>query len=940
MSFEDYIDAPDCAFLFYVTISGLPWVWLSGECPSEWLTAGYIVIDGENYAPCPTLVLGDEVELEELVEPWAGVGETHELQFAIQMTGLNRGVAATEVSSSLVDTADPGLALLSSALSRGVTAVHVEDDIGAATTSIKVDVIGNFSAGGGTVHRGIEAMSYTGKNAGRRELTGLTRGLFGSMARAARASLEWVEESGEGGAYVSDHPTAMAGRVVSLWVAPGRLVDGEFVPYSDAAADDTKHDWLAFRGFVAAPAPIPSLLEMTITAQSLEGIMEYEVGHRLPKHMAGMPAHAWHRFYVGPDNWRIKWSWGLVNRSTSTQNYDEPRDEILQYGGSDITEGFYSLSEIQSAINETMATGTWGSDFTYGLITTDNDDGAPVISLVVGVYDASRTDENALTIIPSAGTIWQELGWTEMVITPETDEGSDYYSWTVEASRPLPALRIPAESTSRWIPYVQQSGQAFNLATGFLDDGGDQVPTFVQLGDEIFEVDADSTTTVGGQTIRYLRISRRGRYGSERYEHYVEKSPDLDREALNLKQVLGFPRTSYLRAMLYAICSGSGESSNGTYDQGWYDVGAYMDQNLVDIDQFELVSGLVDSKRDVCITEPITIADLFRGDLVATQVSVYSADGQLTCGVYELPNEAAASDAVELDHDCIITRAGIGFEIAESRIVNVIKATEVGYDHATGDSAENVTHRQGTSIKNWGAATPLELSMRNWSAAGQQETRAAIVDLANRMYALFSRPFPVTEFAISRAAKCWTVPLHALAALTHQAIPDTQAAEWGVSGILGRVLGRRLRIKHLSEDAIRGYLILALYGFRGDRLSEFCPTAYCTSITGGTRLVCTQHRFSNDDDPRTDPQYFKVGYQVRIYETGNESTAVNKQVNLVGTGHLDVSSTVYLTPPLVIEFAGYGTASYHEDQYKHCHFASNRVLTRNGGQQDPCFEYS
>ena len=924
----------DQCLLYAVHISGLPWIWTSGNLPSAW-GSSTLSYDSETYRASPTLLLPEQVEVEEIAEPWAGIAESTDLQVGILMSGMASGRDATPVGSSLSSSGDPILSAVCGSPFRGATGVHVTTDMTTTSTTLQLDDGTDFGSSG-EAYIGLETVRYTGVSSD--QLTGLTRGLYGSHAKAHRASHDSVEQTGDGGAYISDHPLVLSGRILSLFVCPGRLVDGRFVP--DGASLDASDNFLAWRGVITGYQFEGDLLSVTLTARSLTTLLEKEVGHFMPRHTGGYAQP--NVLYVGPDNWMVRAHWFFLTTSGTTvgTDLDVVVADRLQNSGGFLAEGFYNAGDVFHAIEYTIAQQTAGGAFADWtcFVRWSRDDDEPsrmTAKLHLGLLDATWNVEGAFRVVASGDTIWRELGWTDDVTAQQENPSGNNYQIVVEANRTRPRIHLPRESAGRWIPYQPGPGTAFDATTGLTTDGGASIPAFVRIEDEILRVNAFSSTTVNDQTVYYVDVDARGYFGSERYEHYVEAF-DATEEDLAIVQVVGLPSVSWPRALLYCLLSGSG--SDAGYDRLWWGLGPHVDSALVD------QSGIVDvatqvpqTLRSHCIVEPITIAELFRGDLVASQCSVHVSSGRLTCTPYRQVDEVAGLDASSLDHDSIATRHGVGLELAESRIVNEIIASNAGYDAATGQARATITHRNGTSTQTWGTASPVEIDMRGFP--GEESARSALVDMAQRMYALFARPFPIVRLPITRASLAWLTNLHDTVAVTHGAIPDAVSATWGVTDALGVVLAKSMRLRDSSSDAVRGFLTVALLAWRGWRHSRLCPCAYGTAIST-TTITTTRQHFGNSGDG-SDSSFFEAGHKVRVYQVGDESTAIDcSVVSTTSTSIVVDSSVAALTPPVIVEFSAYDTVDLPDAQLAHAYMSDDDHSLQTDGAAVRAFQYS
>lgn len=920
------------AMLFGVHISGLPWIWLSGPLPSSWGTTT-LSYGGETYTPSARLVIPDGLELEESAEPWAGIATAGDCSISIQLQGGGWSHDCTARGPTLTTVTDPIFAVICASQRRGACSQHVTTDLSSTDTAIQLEDASDFAAAG-LAFAGLETVSYSSIVSD--ALTGCTRGLYGSQARPMRASFESVEQTGDGGAWVADHPLVLAGRVLTLHAHPGRLVAGVFVP--DSAAYGDSSSILLWRGIVTGVELSADLGYATLGARSLLSLLDLEVGRVLPRHTAGH----WHPgvVYVGPDNRRVAFATDLNVDGVSFAILSVLMLRVstdLVYGGSTIAEGFYSVAQISAALSETNPD---LNGWKYQIQEFLDEDGERRCRFLATTRDSGWSENYTITLKAEPGTIWRELGWTQDATGTIEDVGggsATYWQVTIEADEPMCAARLPRESPGRWIPYTKSGGTDFDATPGPRDDDGVNVSAFVKLGDEILEVDAFSSTTLGSMTIYYAGVVGRGRFGSQIQEHYLAQGSSADERQLT--QVIGLPGVSWPRALLYLMRSGSGEASG--WSTMWWGCGPGVDADLVDETGIEDVSyELPATLRDHCVVETVSLADLFRGDLVLSQASLHMSDGQLTISPYRQIDEYEGLSALEVGLDHVATRKGVQLELSEGRIANVIRGTNGAFDAALGSGAVTVEHSHGTSTGTYGSATPVEIDLRG---CGSAESCVQILhDAAQRLYGLFCRPFPVLTLAIVDSSRVWSVGLHDLVSITHPGIPDAETASWGIEDELGLVLGRRVRVRDGSTEATRGSLLVALLRWRGWRHSRLCPCARVASIAGGSNeeLTCTANYYATTAAGH-DVTFFEAGDRVRLYQPGDESGAESRIIDSIAGDVITLTAGTALTAPVVVEFAGYNTASYQDRQYAHVHMCdSDRALRRSSGQDDDPYQWS
>ena len=923
MTFASRLTQPDLSLIFYVTISGLPYVWSTRSLPSTWGTTK-VTIDGETYNWSKRLILPDEMDVYVEAEPWAGVGSVGSLSFGVRLPGNESKDASS----------DPMMSILASSIHRGNAAVLIEDLSPTGTTAYVDDTTGWDASG--TIYLATETMTYSAKSA--LTFTGLTRGRWGSMARSSWASYESIEETGSGGAYLADHPLRFAGRLVRLWIGTGEMRDGVFVPYSSTVQGTEDRE--IYAGYISAWDYSDDLLSIEIETQSLDAVLSREVARHLPKGDVGI--HSGHIIFVCPDNWRVPFSWVGAG-----PDYLYMMSPILTTDGStEITEGFYHITQLTEYLARTMKAATdsisLGLDEHYHISINQDDDGtwktwveatSDSASPPVGNWSAYSLWIHARWY-GETNSIWRELGFSQNAYSGPPDESVLNAWWQVMSDRGVPAVRLPAGVANRWVPYSPLLDD-FDSAPGWTDDSGNTIDGFALIGEEIVSFSAVSSTTVLGNTVHYLELSGRGMMGTHHDELYIEaKGAETERETIT--QVLAFPNVSAGRVLTYLLCSGSGtKGSNGTYDQGWRDCGAYVNEDVIDVSAMEKLST---EERHCCVIEATELREVIASEFTLIQAYTlprYTTRYQLTAKRFTSPNETAATD-LTIDHTRISTRHEFRPRVSEDRIVNVIRATNLGYDHGTGDAAENRTHRDGTSTATWGAAEPLDIDMR-W-VYDLREATDVIESATQQIYALFSRPMLDLEVALAYATDAWLTEIGDLVEISHDILPKMLSVGWGQTSLRGIVYSVCPQYRSLSEDTARGILRILCAGYSGQRFGYFAPSVRVNAIDGSaTVLTCDDHYWSHEDDDK-DVEYYAASYRVRLYNPGNEGSAETRTilgVTLSGTpdaSQIRLTAATALSVPIIVEFAGYSDASYQAAQYTFVHMSDDdRKLDKASG---------
>jgi len=914
MTFAAHISDPDLALLFYVRISGLPYVWSNAALPTEWTGGTAVVsIGGETYTHQSTLLLGDDLEIAYKAEPWAGIGSSGELDLAFQLRANQNDAASS----------DPWLGITTSSIFRDDVAVLTADATAAATT-LYVDDSSGFSSPG-VLYAGLETITYTGTGVFPFDgivFTGCGRGGFGSMATIHTADQDQVQEVGQGGPYVASHPLTLSGRIVTVYAATGYLHNGTWVPHGTAITDADSR--VVFRGILDNWELSDDLHEVQIRCSDLTRVLDEPVMQRYPRAYGNSNG----AIYVGPDNNELSWSWSHVDVNAV---YNQPLEDTT---GSEVSEGFYTIDQISAYVNATIQAydSPPEADVSYTVEIEHDPDYGAFEDGRIRIRVAANTDETpsppgeyksksfGLIVDNAVPCFWRELGFTEsMSVSGTLGRNSTVYNWELHGNRGLPAFRLPEGEKTRWLPLIGHRGLDFDPQPGWLDEEGDAAPGFALVGkSEIVAFDDFDDYTLKGIDIPYIDVSRRGAFGTvydeEVYYEYNSRGIDSGKP-IDIRQVFGIENVDIMTAMLYAITSGSGEDSNGSYDYGWVGAGAYVDDSLIDATSFLDVGCLSDSTRGFVVTETTPIRDLIASELALLQSQLLPKSNGTTYALhaakYAPPAEVETVGAA-LDHSNISTAYGVGFERGEGRIANHIVAKNIGYDPAKKTAEEKLTWKNGTSVGTWGLAEAIAFDMRYIEDTAR--ARSVVFDYAQNVTALFGAPFPVLEVGVTRAEDVWLVDVGDLVSLTHSGIPNGITPGWGFP----------------SE----WQWAPCMYG-----------SAVATTTDPDDTIVVDDHYFSHDEDDE-DYEYFAVSMRVRLYEAGNESTAEETYISEINVGGVDLTEIVLgnatsLTAPIVIEFDDYDDADIEDAQKKYVYMSDDneRTLDIAGGETERAFVY-
>jgi len=301
----------------------------------------------------------------------------------------------------------------------------------------------------------------------------------------------------------------------------------------------------------------------------------------------------------------------------------------------------------------------------------------------------------------------------------------------------------------------------------------------------------------------------------------------------------------------------------------------------------------------------------------------------------------AVSPVAAMDHTSIssLTGQGIAWDRSSDRIVNVLKGENLGFDHGSGFVAERITWRNGTSTGTWGAAEPLEIDMTGFRNA--QEARARFESVAQTVFSNWGQPFLTLAWDVTQAALVWLVDINDVVSITHDAVPKVAGVGRGVTDLLVRVYGRDAIYRQIGAGGVRGRLYGWTGGSTGNRYSQWAPSAYGSTVGGSPSGidVTVDASYYSDATESNDVTYFAAGYQVRLYNPGNEGGAEIRTIDSIAGNMITLTSATTLSAPVVVEFADYDNASTTAAQQRYLYLSDgDRVINKSSGS-DRAFYY-
>jgi len=928
----------------YVTISGLPYVWSNREIPSEWEVApgsDTVVIGGETYAWQRTLITDSAfATIAQSVNATGGVGITGDHTFRFTVAGD-------------IDSADDvwlGLAYANSiASSAEVVTRALETLTPDETADYEVQDASGFDASG-LVHAATEAISYASKTTGGAEsLDTLTRGAYESQPLHHLGGDDMAEWGALGGApFVSTHAVAWQGRTVRLWLAPGRLDSGSFVPKSSAIRGT--EDLEAFGGISDRIRPAAGGTIVEVTAFGLLHLLVGELATRLPRAIAGLPDGR--RVQIAEDNRTLHWTWTFLAQSV-VSNVVHVNAEDLVVGSSPVAQanGLYPMAEINRTIQDTLRNGANPStltSLTYWLSLNDNK-----AVLEFSAPPSSAGQLWSLTINASIGdSFWRELGFEGIIQVEPVTVGARSV-WIFEAQKALPTFRLPAGDLTRRIHYHTPTGPDLQVTT-WKDAADNTIDGAVSVGDKEVVTFASLGTEEG---FNYLQISERAKYGSFSDEEiYIEWNPNTGKQkSMELVQGIGFDGLGDFRAALNLLLGGSGVDgfNDATYDKGWRGSGAFIDADLIDIDSFEELDDLTQPPKgrdNRFISSPTDLRAWLHAMMIESQAfplaTWSSSDGRFKLRARQAKpvRESDRADAHVIDRSVTWTGGPdkIDVEIDQGMLVNAA-TVRVGLNNADGKWTQELQSTASNSIGTWGRKDRFDFEIGSISDPIVANMEA--IDLLGSIYRSLAIPYAILSIPIADP-ESWGWQLFDAVVVTHPSVPKRLSSGRGITDVLGTIVGKTDIYRGAVTEAIRSMLRVLIVDYGGSRWSTYAPSCRGT-VVGGQRVEDIEdHAFSRLTGPLDASHFAEVDFACRIYKRGDESTAVERQVTAFNLASSDLSwlefnSAFGLTGEVVVEFVGYIVSTIQDGQRVRV-FMSNAdgKLDKSAGTPDLAYKYS
>lgn len=967
MSFRTLIGTSGLCKFHYMRISGLPFIWSTVPLPSEWESApGEIMIGEETYTHHATLAPGgDWASIEDRAEPWTGLSTASRLDFEFLLPGT---------PDMLWEATDPWMQILAGSIKRGACSVLVAD-LPATAGVASLDRVSHWPVAG-LAHIGLEAVTWLGTDIVDNELLSLTRGRYGSWFTYHAGDMDGVIEYGAG-PYVADHPLALAGRVVELWVGTGytHSLTGDLVPWGSTICSSA--DRMIYRGIVRAAKPDKAQGKVRLSTEGLRSILATEVGLRLPKGVVGTGRFN-RPIYIDESNRYLGWAFWWGDAATDPNKNNIAFSGVpLQYdlGGTstEVADGWYSMAFILEAISWTMTSGLYaaaigpasiasrypwiggavgifpkadeGGQLTYEVSFTANDTSSATTPYTFELLDAE-----------APGSLWREFGFTSRSRVEPTVH-TNTTDWRVTADRRAATFYLPPASQTypgRQIIIRHKSGPDFIhspgwQAGGWLDEDGNAIPGHLRIGEEVVSISSSGTFNDGAIQYQVVTLSRRELFNSISEEIYVEYDAEGDPDDVEVVQGLVFPRTSWGRACAYLAHMMQGDGVVSPYDVGWRGAGAALPAHLIDVDSWIDVSRKAGGVRDIAVFGPQKLDEILARSLVSSHCIICPRWSEST-GTYQLvardmrpplAHEAAASYDLTTSNLLTIGGDGIGWEVDETGIIGSVIATNIGYDHGAEKALRKLTWRDGTAQATWPDARPLDLDMRD--IADPDEAARRVLDMAQALSAQYGRPFLVMRLPIAMPDPAWILEIGDAVRVTHPLVIQRAAVARGVTRLDGRVVGVAKRFRTQSRTA---GIATVIASEDGAVFAGWAPSAVCHTRSGSNQVLhCYDHYDSHDEADSLDVELFPVGCKVRISPFGDDSLAVLRTVTDVTVGAADdstitVDSAVALSPPLYIEPADYDDAGTIEQHRRYAYLSDgDGVLERPDGTTDPAYEY-
>lgn len=939
-SVQTLLARPDIAPLFYARISGVPYLWGNLAIPADWDEGGgTLTIDGDTYTWETSLVVGtDFASVTQRAEPKRGLGVAGSL-------ALTFSVAGSDAPEN-----DTWLSLLVRNLARSDEAAtdltaDLDADVSGGAEVITVSNASDFAASAQDVHIGIECIrAGSGSNTSTTIHNIASRGAYGSWAAPHRVTLDGLGEVAAAGPYVTTWPIAWEGRVVTVWMALGRWIDGVWEPYDNGSGGRVEQE--IYKGVIQGIGEGGDLLTVTVDAASLDQLLALQVCTRAPvtevikarkEYSSGLVP----MIHIGPHNWFLSYAFDRQGDLAGPEKVlVVDKRLVVSNGGADVTEGMYTLSEVSSYIAATIQEGGYpnGSLVVRCGIFTQQDlgSGKDLRYLLQITASATNLADYALTLFVKGSqytSIIRDLGWTSDAKMEQQQTGTDGF-WTATADEAPPWFRWPnANEPAPTRLYFDEQAQSFEgtAAPGWVDDDGNAIPGAVKIGkSEIVEISGFNTdTTSTGQQFRYMTISQRGAMGTGAAKELVLKyDPDSDKN-IEIKQGIYLKNTNLGRAFRYLWSSGSGVAGtlDSTYDKGWEGSGLALPPSLIDGAGISEVSADLGSVRDqIWIDEPTELRAWLEPELTIEQIlCVPTADFETGDG-YKLrwiktqpPPEASVGTSRTLNHSIITSHRGlgIGLDRQENKIINNVKI-RAAYNHATQKYGAEINQKHLTSQNVWGARQTITIEAKN--IGGTTSAADLTSETAQRLFDRYALPYEVLEVDCANA-QTWGWQIGDEVSITHEALPRLDAPGRGWSNVKGRLYVKQDHFA--SGGGVSSRLTIVVSNHLGFRYSYWAPSAILEDDAdppNRTTWNVTDHYFSRSTSALKDVEWFAAGYQVIVWNAGTtDQDTIEVDSIDADAGTITFASDLDASlgdGPLIMMFAHYNNGSIAANQKK------------------------
>lgn len=957
---------PDIAPMFYVMISGLPYVFGNLGCPEAWDTGGGVVsIDSEDYTWSQTLIVGDNFgAVSQKAEPKSGFGSAGNQTFEFKLTG---GDAPED---------DLWLSLLTRYLYRSdEAATNLAADLTSAlsgsTETISVDDASAFATSEQDVHLGTECVRVGSASNTSTTLHNIAaRGAYKSWPQERRVSTNALTETTNGGPYVATWPLVFEGRVVRLRMALGvHDPNGDWRPYRDGSGNPVVQE--VYKGVVTAIREGGDTLSVNVETASVDQLLANKIATRLPtsKVTPLVEASGVNRggvVYVGPHNWYLSWEFVATDPASAPQNL-AVTNKRLYTGGADVAEGLYDIREVSQYIAETIK--EYGipqqdsSTYVYGDHAGLIGSGAEARTQVRVFIRSPNIEDYDLWLIQGSNeypTILRDLGFTNDVQMAIDVAGTDRQQFFANANEAPPAFRWPGldqiTPNRIYVDDMPDGAQDFLTSPGYVDDDGAAAGCVVLLSGpkELVKINGIGSSSVGNKSYRYLSVGARGIYNTGEYKDYVLKYDPFSDKNCTVTQGIYLPNTSLHRALFYLWSGGSGTQGtlDATWDKGWAGSGLALPIDLLNEAEITAVAQRINAKRDqIWIGAETELRKWLASELLLEQLIMLGradfdtgAEYQLTWVETYPPLEYSDGTERSLDHSRLKTDfqgATIAVDRQENKIINAVKV-RAGYNHATKKYSVEINCDHVTSQQTWGVRERITLDVQTISGAA--DAGALANELAQRVFDRYAHPYDIIELDAAYAPT-WAWQIGDVVSVTHEALPAIASPGRGWASEPTRLYVKRDYLFPRAGTSSR--LTMIRGGAMGARQSAWAPCALLTSVDNGGRTIWTvsAHEFSASDEA-ADLSYFQTDFYVLLWLRGTTTTA-NHTITAVDydTNQVRFSSGVAAGfgsgGDVVMMLAPYGniSASSDDDAKKFAYMSAFDNVLNDGSVNDRPYRY-